>query len=98
MKHLLLSITFCFASLLSFGANSPIMVCNASGTTCAPYYNLDSAYTVANPGDYIYLPGGVFSLNQTVEKEIHLYGAGQHLDSSMATNFTTISGDITLGI
>ena len=54
---------------------APIMVCNPAGTVCAPYYNLDSAYLAANSGDYIYIPGGVFTLNSNVNKAVHIVGA-----------------------
>jgi hypothetical protein len=75
---------------------SPIMVCNPGGTTCSPYTNIDSAYTYANAGDYIYLPGGVFTLNSTISKEVHLIGSGFMADSSVQTGITTINGNINL--
>ncbi len=96
MKTWILTIAFCFSILFANADGSPIMVCNPSGTACAPFTNIDTAYSYANPGDYIYLPGGIFILNVVIAKEIHMIGAGHHFDSSMVTNFTTINGNISI--
>ncbi len=95
MKHFILSFVCCLLASFSYGDVSPIMVCNAAGTTCTPYYNIDTAYTAANNGDYIYVPGGIFVLNVNINKEIHMIGAGHNFDSTMVTNFTTINSNIT---
>ncbi|MBK7762088.1 MAG: hypothetical protein IPI46_01790 [Bacteroidetes bacterium] len=78
-------------------AQSPIMVCDSSGNICTPYYNLDTAYTAASPGNYIYIPGGMFALNVTIDKAVHIIGAGYYMDSAMITNSTTITGNILVG-
>lgn len=90
MKQVLTTISICLLALLSNAQQSPIMVCNASGSTCNPYYNLDTAYFYATAGDIIYLPGGVFTLNQNIGKQIQFIGAGSHADSAAVTGITTI--------
>lgn len=96
MKRFFTFLALAFISTLSNAQVAPIMVCNASGNTCSPYSNIDSAIVAANPGDYIYVPGGVFVINTTIDKEIHMIGAGHVLDSSLVTNTTTINGNIYL--
>lgn len=83
-------------AFMNFAQNGPIMVCNAAGTSCQPYSNIDSAIVQANPGNYIYLPGGVFVINVNIDKEIHLFGAGHNMDSAMVTGTTVINGNIVL--
>ena len=96
MKKIIFTLISCLLTTLSFADNSPIMVCNANGSTCSPFYNIDSAYNAANSGDYIYIPGGVFVLNLPINKEVHFMGAGSMLDSSMVTGITTLNCNITL--
>lgn len=90
-KYLLLSISFCLFYCKAISQYSPIMLCNSSGSTCTPFQSLDSAYTYANPGDYIYLPGGIFSLASSINKEVHIIGAGFNADSSLVTGTTTMA-------
>ena len=66
----------------------------------AKWYNLylpsfDSAYNKATDGDYIYLPGGVFSA-PTINKKLNIVGAGHHPDSSSTTFPTVISNQLFL--
>lgn len=56
---------------------------------------LQEAYDAAYDGDTIYLPGGQYN-GITLAKKLHIYGAGYHLDSTNATNYTFINGTITL--
>lgn len=90
-KYLLPVIAFCLFHLDAISQVSPIMLCNPSGSVCTPYQSLDSAYSYANPGDFIYLPGGIFSLASSINKEVHLIGAGFNADSSLATGTTTMT-------
>lgn len=94
MRKLTISICICLFTFLTNAQTSPIMVCNSTGVTCMPYYNLDTAIYYANNGDYIYLPGGVLNLSIPINKEIHIYGAGADLDSSLATGNTIINGNL----
>jgi hypothetical protein len=86
-----------FSSHLIKAQGGPIMACNSSGTLCEPYNNIDSAITNAASGSFIYLPGGVFVINVSINKEIHLFGAGHNGDSSQVTGTTIINGNINLG-
>src|ERR1039458_2357679 len=58
------------------------------------YTNLDSAIAHANNGDYIYVPGGFFNLNNPISKEVHIIGTGHYPDSTQATSFTQINSPL----
>jgi hypothetical protein len=63
------------------------------------YTNLDTAIIKAHSGDTIYLPGYLYtpgSGNINIDKELHIIGTGHHPDSTFATGFTQINGNITL--
>jgi hypothetical protein len=73
-----------------------IMLCNASGSSCTAFTNVNDAYTAAVNGDVIYLPGGVFALPDIV-KEISVIGVGANVDSTFAYGGkTTINGNINI--
>lgn len=93
MKQLFTLLLF---TLVIIRANSqtPIMVCNGNGAPCTPYYNLDAAINSANPGGYVYLPGGTFTLTTTIDKPLNIIGAGANPDSSQVTGATFISGNL----
>jgi hypothetical protein len=85
----------CFLFLLLFvqeikAQNPQFAVVRPDGTTfiCPTF---DSAYNKAVDGDFLYLPGGVFTFNQSLTKRIFIYGAGIHPDSSKATGRTQIT-------
>ena len=80
-----------FTLFVSKAQNAPIMVCNPAGSTCTPYTTIDLAYAGANVGDYIYLPGGTFTLTQPIGKELHLIGAGITNIGTVATGFTKLN-------
>ncbi len=95
MKRITLSICICLFTIIANAQTSPIMVCNASGTTCAPYFNLDTAIAHAINGDYIYLPGGNYTISDTIKKELHIYGTGIVADSSLYIGgVTTINSNL----
>ncbi len=98
MKHFYIFLAFLIAFLGTISAQtSPIMVCNPAGTICEPYYNfnLDTAITYANNGDYIYLSGGNYVISDTIKKEIHIYGTGIVTDSTIYIGgVTTINSNI----
>lgn len=94
-KILLLSCCLVYTAWMH-AQGSTIMVCNANGSICQPYSNIDTAITAAAAGSVIYLPGGVFNLNVGIGKEIHLIGAGYSMDSSMITGTTIINGNISM--
>ncbi len=51
------------------------------------------AYTAAQNGDTIYLPGGVFDAPGYIEKQLTILGAGYNPDSTQATYQTKINGN-----
>jgi len=66
------------------------------GSNTLFYTNLDSAIFNAQNGDTIYIPGGYWSINNSINKEIHILGVGHNPDSTQATSFTNITGSIHL--
>ena len=58
------------------------------------FTSLDSAIVHSQNGDTLYLPGGGFTISDTIKKCIHIVGVGHNPDSTQATNYTLISGDI----
>lgn len=96
MKNFFSSLFFSLIIVNGYAQQPPIMVCNAAGTTCNPYTSLDTAVTAAIAGSYIYAPGGNFALNVSINKELHLIGAGHYHDSTLYTGVTQITGSIIL--
>lgn len=95
MRKLTLSICICLITFFANAQTSPIMVCNATGSTCAPFFNLDTAISHASNGDYIYLPGGNYTISDTIKKELHIYGTGIVADSSLYIGgVTTINSNL----
>ena len=54
------------------------------------------AYNAAQNGDTIYLPGGSFT-SAVINKQLFIYGAGYHPDSTTVTLPTLITNDINPG-
>lgn len=96
MKYIyLLLISICFFTLNAKSQNAPIMVSNPNGTVSKPYYNLDTAIYYSNSGDFIYLPGGIYTISDTIKKELHIYGTGIVADSSIYIGgVTTINSNL----
>lgn len=55
--------------------------------------SLSDAYNMANDGDTLYLSGGAFSISN-IAKQLYVFGAGIHPDSSAATQTTRIITNI----
>lgn len=78
---------------LSISGQSVFVVDNPSSS--GAYGSLDSALHYAVDGDYIYLPGGSFSIgNLKIAKRVNIIGAGHYPDSTVATGRTQLIGDI----
>ena len=62
------------------------------------FTRLDSAILHAQNGDYIYLPGtpGMNIGTITIDKGVHIIGAGTDPDSSITTGTTTLTGDLVI--
>jgi hypothetical protein len=73
-------------------AQTAIAVTNDSGSTF--YSTLDSAITKAVSGDYIYLPGGSFTISVPINKQLQIIGVGHNPDSCAVTGITHVTGYI----
>ena len=68
-----------------------------SGNHVSMHYSLDSAMAHCSNGDQIYIPGGVFTIqNFEINKSVMIFGAGHYPDSSIATGETYIMGNVIL--
>lgn len=72
----------------SLRAQNVITVVHNGVTSVYDAVNLQSAITAAPSGASIYLSGGAY-FSFTINKQIHIYGAGYFPDSSFATVITT---------
>jgi hypothetical protein len=85
-----------FLMLIAGGANAQNLIAVQNGGNPEFYIKLDSAIVHAQNGDTIYIPGGIFPLTITINKMLHLMGVGYHADSTIATKYTFISGNLTI--
>jgi hypothetical protein len=68
-----------------------------SGINAKSYTTIDSALAHAIDGDHIYIPGGVYQVNNmTIDKSVFIFGAGHYPDSTVATGATSLIGDVYL--
>lgn len=95
MKRIHLIIALLFACIILNAQNRFISI---KGThTNAVTKTLDEAIKTAQNGDTIYLPGGIFSIRDTVNKSVHLVGTGYN-DRIPRTLYTTsLVGNLILG-
>lgn len=94
MKKLIIIAATIILSCMQVNAQQFITVQN--GSSVSFYSNLDSAIIRANNGDTLYLPGGSFSINTSIDKRLYIYGVGHNSDSTAATSPTYITGAIYL--
>ncbi len=66
-------------------------------TTNTVVETLDEAITTAQAGDKIYLPGGAFSVSDTIQKKIYIIGSGYNDRIPRVTLPTIIMGDLYVG-
>lgn len=68
-----------------------------NGGTPAFYTQVTAAFSAADDGDTIYIPGGTWSIgNLYINKSIHAIGVGNNPDSAQACGYTFLSGTIYL--
>lgn len=92
MRALLLFLAIFVVFSISIKAQAPqFAVVRPNGTTyiCPTF---DSAYVLAQDGDYVYLPGTVIAGNKTIEKSLSIIGAGHYPDSTIYTGKTVFTG------
>ncbi len=93
LSILFLLVLFFFANHSK--AQGVVALTTASGQTTT-YSLLSSALSNAVSGDFIYLPGGVFTLGSSIGKGIKIIGTGHYPDSTIYTDRTIIQGSITI--
>lgn len=78
---------------LTASAQSVFVVQGADSTSS--HLTLAAALEAANDGDYLYLPGGSYSISDLyIKKQINIIGAGHYADSTQATGRTILGGSI----
>jgi len=75
-------------------AQTLIAVTNATGSSF--YTTLDSAIVHSVAGDYIYLPGGNFTISKPITKKLQIVGVGHNPDSCAITGITQVTGNFTI--
>ena len=91
MKHFFLFLVLIFFANILF-AQYQIAVYHPADKTTKIAPTFDSAYTLAQAGDYIYLPAGNFSVTNDVAKKLNIIGVGIDPDSSLLgiTTFSSV--------
>jgi hypothetical protein len=85
---------FCATSML---AQQKVALHSQGITTIFAGVNpFNDAYTAAQNGDTIYLPGGNLPFPGTIDKGVFIFGAGHFPDSTIATYPTVLNGSITI--
>ncbi|MBS1751034.1 MAG: hypothetical protein JST63_14125 [Bacteroidetes bacterium] len=87
---------FLVFALTSYNCVAQNLISVQNGSLPSFYTTIDLAITQAQNGDTIYVPGGNFPLSVPINKRIHLLGVGHNPDSTSATNFTFVTGTLTL--
>jgi hypothetical protein len=66
------------------------------GSILTQYTTLDAAITGAEAGDFIFIPGGNYTLSTNINKKLFIYGAGHYPDSTSVTNETKVESSATM--
>lgn len=96
MKKIILFLIVILSVNTGLKCQNAIAVTSPNGSTTL-HNTLEAAYTSASDGDYIYLPGGNYTITSAIRKKINLIGAGHYPDSTVYTNRTIIDGSISIG-
>ncbi|MDA3911283.1 MAG: hypothetical protein PF448_08005 [Bacteroidales bacterium] len=93
MKKLFITCMIAVTSITAF--SQYVVVLHSADTTAAftGSTSLLDAYNLANDGDTLYLSGGAFSITN-IAKQLYVFGAGIHPDSSAATQTTRILTEV----
>lgn len=94
MKKLFLTFVFAIVATLAAMAQQISVVSTTGATTL--YRTLPEAIKGADPGSVIYLPGGGFSIADSVKitKKLTIIGIGHYVKSGNVDGVTTISGNL----
>ena len=93
----LIVIVMCAMALSTTTLNAQNVITLESGGNAYFFNNIDDAVSVANPGDYIYIPGGEWHINNRIETGVNFVGVGYNPDSASATGITKIMGGAEYG-
>ena len=87
-----------FASLLFTAtfAQQPLIAIKGT-TTDAIATTLEQAISIAQPNDKIYLPGGTYTLNDSIQKPVHIIGTGYNDLIERQLPITVFEGNINIG-
>lgn len=92
MKTLLL---FCAFSALTAVVQAQSVIVVQNDTSMHTHHTLNEAVAAASDGDYIYIPGGTFAVNNlTIDKRLNIIGAGHNSQATQATGVTILNGSI----
>lgn len=94
MKTTILTALLIMASSVCTQAQTMIAVQNETGSSF--YASLDTAIVKAHTGDYIYLPGGNFTVSKPIDKKLHIVGVGHNPDSCKVAGVTQVIGSLTI--
>ena len=94
MKPTILTVLLTMATFVGVQAQTMIAVQGDTGSSF--YASLDTAIVKAHAGDYIYLPGGNFTVSKPIDKKLHIVGVGFNPDSCIATRITQVTGSFTI--
>jgi hypothetical protein len=98
MRKSIILTMFLMSTIFTVNAQRVVALHSSSGVTVFSSINpFIDAYNAAQAGDTLYLPGGAFAAPSLIDKQLYIYGAGFHPDSTVATNPTLITGNFTLG-
>ncbi|MDL2262022.1 hypothetical protein LJC11_00790 [Bacteroidales bacterium OttesenSCG-928-I21] len=98
MKRLSFLLAFMLITVLGFTQQRYIAL-HSNGEVSFfghPTTAFNDAYTAAQTGDTLYLPGGLFAPPANFAKGLTIYGAGHYPDSTQATGKTLINGNVIL--
>lgn len=95
MKRIILTIAMA-AVMIAMHAQVRLIAVKGS-TTNTVVKTLDKAIEVAKSGDVIYLPGGAFTVSDTINKPVHIIGTGYNGEIPRATLTTNIMGNLYIG-
>ncbi len=88
MKSTLFFIIFLLSLTITSGQN---LIAVQNGNTPSFYSDLSEAIENSVAGDSIYVPGGSYMINDTINKPIHLIGVGINPNFTNATGITAIA-------
>lgn len=79
------SILLVVLTFISHDAISQNLIAVQNGGNPTFYQQVDSAIVHSQDGDTIFIPGGAWNINVTIDKRLHIIGVGHNPDSTAAT-------------